>query len=94
VNTRLKELEVRRKWLIGYSALQRDLIAISGIALSRRISQARGAGQLLKSRKASVVAGVLVVRWVAKKVVGWFAQRWLKRRAVRGDGESRRVTIP
>ena len=94
MNARLKDLERRRQWLLDYSATQRELIVISGAAINHRFSQVRGAGQLLRSRRASVIAGVLVVRWAAKKLVGWVARRWLTRRAVRGDGEFRRSIAP
>lgn len=87
MSARLKELDTRRQWLIDYSASQRELIAVSCTAIGHRFSQVRGAGQLLKSRRASVIAGFLVARWAAKKLVGWFARRWLTRHA--GDGELR-----
>ena len=91
MSARLKELDTRRQWLVDYSASQRELMTVSCAALGHRFSQVRGAGQLLKSRRASVIAGFLVARWAAKKLVGWFARRWLTRRA--GDGEFRRSIV-
>lgn len=80
MNTQLKELEDRRRLLIEYSDSLREKAVSSGAALGRIFSKENLVGGLLQSRRvAGAVGGFLVFSWLAKRLVGFFGGRSLRK---------------
>jgi hypothetical protein len=72
---RFKQLADRRAFLIAHSELQRERIALSGEAIRHFFCEGNW-GRLLKS-PTRTVAGLLIVRWIAKKLSGLVAGRFV-----------------
>jgi len=77
VNTRLKELEERRRELINYSAMQRDLLAEHAAELKRPIGTDNGFIEILKSHPVASALSVVLAGWATKKIAKVSLGMWL-----------------
>jgi hypothetical protein len=77
VNTRLKELEERRRGLINYSAIQRDLLAEHAAELKQPIGTGDGFIEILSSHLLASALSVVLAGWAAKKIAKVSLGMWL-----------------